>query len=60
VRGSSRVLQADDVAGLCEADEGRICLFAEIGYLQALRETKTAAVVTKAQARKTNLARPGE
>jgi UDP-3-O-[3-hydroxymyristoyl] glucosamine N-acyltransferase len=46
VRGSSCALEVDDVAGLDEADERSICLFAEIAYLQALRETKAAAVVT--------------
>jgi UDP-3-O-[3-hydroxymyristoyl] glucosamine N-acyltransferase len=46
VRGSSCALEVDDVAGLDEADERSICLFAEIAYLQVLRETKAAAVVT--------------
>jgi UDP-3-O-[3-hydroxymyristoyl] glucosamine N-acyltransferase len=46
VRGSSCALEVDDVAGLDEADERSICLFAEIAYLQALRVTKAAVVVT--------------
>jgi UDP-3-O-[3-hydroxymyristoyl] glucosamine N-acyltransferase len=46
VPGSSCALEVDDVAGLDEAGERSICLFAEIAYLQALRETKAAAVVT--------------
>jgi UDP-3-O-[3-hydroxymyristoyl] glucosamine N-acyltransferase len=46
VRGSSRVLEVDDVAELYEADERSICLFAETAYQQAVRKTKAAAVVT--------------
>jgi UDP-3-O-[3-hydroxymyristoyl] glucosamine N-acyltransferase len=46
VRGASRALEVDDVAELDEANERSICLFAEIGYRQALRDTKAAAVVT--------------
>jgi UDP-3-O-[3-hydroxymyristoyl] glucosamine N-acyltransferase len=48
VRGNSRALELDDVAELDEANERSICLFAETAYLQALRQTKAAAVVTTA------------
>jgi UDP-3-O-[3-hydroxymyristoyl] glucosamine N-acyltransferase len=46
VRGSSRTMEVDDVAELDQANERSICLFAEIAYRQALRDTKAAAVVT--------------
>jgi len=46
VRGSSGNSEVDDVAGLDEATERNICLFAEIAYLHALHVTKAAAVVT--------------
>jgi UDP-3-O-[3-hydroxymyristoyl] glucosamine N-acyltransferase len=46
VRSNSRASEVDDVSGLDEADERSICLFADIAYLQALRDTKAAAVVT--------------
>jgi UDP-3-O-[3-hydroxymyristoyl] glucosamine N-acyltransferase len=46
VRSGPRALEVDDVAELNDANERSICLFAEIAYRQALRDTKAAAVVT--------------
>jgi UDP-3-O-[3-hydroxymyristoyl] glucosamine N-acyltransferase len=46
VRNSSGVSEVEDVAGLDEATERSICLFAEAAYLPALQATKAAAVVT--------------
>jgi UDP-3-O-[3-hydroxymyristoyl] glucosamine N-acyltransferase len=46
VRGHSCAVEVEDVAVLDEANERSVCLFAEIAYLQALRHTKAAAVVT--------------
>jgi UDP-3-O-[3-hydroxymyristoyl] glucosamine N-acyltransferase len=46
VRRRSGALEVEDVAGLDDANERNICLFAETAYLPAVLLTKAAAVVT--------------
>jgi UDP-3-O-[3-hydroxymyristoyl] glucosamine N-acyltransferase len=46
VRGRMGARVVDDVAGLDDATERNICLFAEIAYLPAVQHTKAAALVT--------------